>query len=173
VPVNARTIFRWAVFTALASALIHVVVVAVMPWMVMKRVFAETGDRSGYNRMIHAAPVDAAARMLPRPAPDLAYSICPFDLAAGPVRIVFGVPGDRASVTAYGGDTENFLTLTGADLAAGEVTLATEAQVADLGGRVVVAPGERGVVLIRRLVRRPADWESVERERADIACGPA
>jgi hypothetical protein len=53
------------------------------------------------------------------------------------------------------------------------VTLATEAQVADLGGRVVVAPGERGVVLIRRLVRRPADWESVERERADIACGPA
>lgn len=168
-----RTAFRWVVFTGLATSLLHVITVAVLPWLVMFRVQEATGDVWGYNRMTRVEAVDAETRFIPRPDPHMAYSVCPFDLSKGPLRVVYGAMADHASVTAYGGDTENFLTIAGAELTPGEVVLATPEQAARLDGPATVAPGQTGIVLVRRLVRTPDDWPEAERERASVSCGPA
>ena len=125
-----RTAFRWVVFTGLATSLLHVITVAVLPWLVMFRVQEAAGDVWGYNRMTRVEAVDAETRFIPRPDPHMAYSVCPFDLSKGPLRVIYGAMADHASVTAYGGDTENFLTIAGAELSPGEVVLATPEQAA-------------------------------------------
>lgn len=168
-----RTVFRWTVFTVLASALLHVLTVAILPWVVMSRVYDTTGETWGYNRVTHVRQIDAETRFVPRPDPSMAYSVCPFDLADGPVRLAHGALSGLVSVTAYGAANQNFLTRAGDGLPAETLVIATEAQAEDLPGPAVTSPGEKGVVLIRWLVRSPDDWRTVETERTTISCGPA
>ncbi|WP_416898213.1 MAG: DUF1254 domain-containing protein [Minwuia sp.] len=173
-PMQVRKAGRWIGFMLLTAALVHVATVWLLPQLSMNRVFERTGDSFGYNSLQHLPPVNAESRAIVRPDPDIAYSVCAYDLSQGPLSVRLPQSADDLSLAAYADDTANFLTVgeqeTGTDGWTG--VIATEDQAVRGLPDAVVSPSTKGIVLVRRLVRRQDDWPAVDAERAGMACGP-
>ncbi|MEO0884154.1 MAG: DUF1254 domain-containing protein [Pseudomonadota bacterium] len=105
-----------------------------------------------------------------RPSPDLAYSVCLFDLPSdGALRVEAGPYNNYASISFFDDRTNNFATIrVGAGGAPGSgsdvVLLAPGKTAVDLdgfSGPQVEAPSRRGLILIRRLAPTQADYDRV------------
>jgi uncharacterized membrane protein len=171
-PMQIRTAGRLLGFAVLTAALVHMSVVWFLPRSVMGRAFERTGEVHGYNRLVHAPRVDAEMRLILRPEPDMAYSVCAFDLSGGPVDLAAPKTAGFLSVAGYADDTEIFMSVDASQFPDGgfRVTLATEVQGRTLVDPFFVPPGDKGLVVFRRLAAAEADWREVEAEREQMAC---
>ncbi|MCG8694267.1 MAG: DUF1254 domain-containing protein [Minwuiales bacterium] len=165
---------RWLVGAILIAVSAHLATVWAAPYAIMWQ--AGNGMRNagiGDNRILHAPPVTAASRSVVRPSPDLAYSICRYNLANGPVRLKAPKPDVYFSMSAYANNTDNFFVLNDRDMGTNgaDVVLATVSQ-ADRFPGSVVAPSATGVVLFRRVVPDGPAWSVIRGERAGMACDP-
>jgi len=135
------------------------------------------------NAFIHAARVDETSRRVVRPAPDLVYSACVFDLSDGPVNITVPKPanGRYASLSFYAGNTDNFAVFNDRDadfddglnvLLVATRPSVTPASWADYDA-VVESPSQRGIILLRRIVESDAAFPAINAERVRAACARA
>jgi uncharacterized membrane protein len=96
----------WIAATLLVATMVHLSSLYAIPHLVMARALTKLGPP---NMMHVGRKPDAAARAVVRPSPDLLYATCPYDLSAGPVRVLARVPhGTYWSVSAFDSATNNF-----------------------------------------------------------------
>ena len=163
----------------LAALGANVAVVAALPWLINAYVLHRVEQLTdGPNRAFHAPRPDATARGIVRPSPDLLYTACVYDLAAGSVRLSSPVPASYASISGFAADTTNFFALNDGDVAGAgarqlELYLADEGATDVPGGaRVVHPPSRRGLVLFRTLIPNDSELAELRELQSRQRCEP-
>jgi uncharacterized membrane protein len=145
------------------------------PSVLMDRAWEKLAAQTGYNRMAHTPLVTAERQTIVRPSPDLAYSICAFDLTDKPLEVVASpVPDHYWSLTVFDSVTNVAFVESDRDSrgAAVRVVLATADQVVPKGVRKVVLPDAKGVALIRVLLKNRGEIAAVDSFRKKSFCRP-
>ena len=161
------------------AAIGHIAYVVAAPHLIMHVAMDHASERGAkINSLLHAPRTTEASRRIVRPAPDLAYSLCVFDVSKGPV-IIAAAPSalSYTSVSLYGPNTDNF------------AVFAVDPQTPDAQVGVVIyrpratgpaampdglarmnAPGDRGIALIRRLAPTPEAFATAQAAQAGDVC---
>ena len=143
-----------AAATFLVMALIgHLAILNSIPTRIMAAAQDRMVERGvGMYRWVAADRMTPKSQTIVRPSPDLAYAICRFDVADGPVLLTAPVSDTYGSLSIFDARTNN-------------VFVASLQKGSDFNGVIVHAPGERpndttrqalamggkGIALIRRL----------------------
>jgi len=174
-----RPALVWLLGALAIAAGVHAIALHTTPRAIMRVAMDRMAEPAGRNAVVHAPEVTAESRAVVRPSPDLAYSICVFDLSDGPVDVTLPRADVYISLSLYAPNTDNFFRLSDRDMTGDLTTVRIVTDAADAvsgdGGFDVVAlsPAAKGVALVRRLVPSPDAWPEVEADRALISCAPA
>lgn len=166
------------------AILVHLLVVWATPRLIMNRLMNSPAAQAMNmrNQAVFLPAVDASARRLVMPSPDLLYSVCVFDVSAGPVQVRANpVLPSYWSIALYGSNSDNFFVLNDrqADTAPVDLWLVsegpnTQGPAVPSGARVVVSPSTQGLLLMRVLT---ADYEAdkavLEPARRTLQCSQA
>lgn len=163
---------RWLgpiLLAALVAALAYVAALWATPHVIMAKAM-ETLGAGSINVMRHQGLPNAESRFVVRPSPDLAYSICVFDLAKGPVAIDAFVPPQRYwSLSVFDANTDNIFSVNDRT-ATGRYALTLSK---DGAGGSLAVPGGKGIALIRILVTDAEDLAAIDTLRRRSTCAPA
>ena len=162
---------------ALASgfAIAHIATVQAIPGVIMTvatKKIAEQGDLD-VNTFRLSQRVTPQSQAVVRPSPDLAYSLCLYDLSEGPINLTVAPWPAYSSVSFYDAQTNNFATVraeNGADIL---LTSKSSELSAGRGQERHVSPTRTGVILIRRLAPTEGDYDGVASVAADDRCAGA
>ncbi len=127
----------------------------------------------GVNRFTFTPLATDKSRAIVRPSPDLAYSSCPFDVAAGPLLIdVPPVPASYWSLSVFDAETNvafvrNNVEAAGAPIRAA-VALAGQAVPAGYARVTVARP--KGIALVRILVEDRGSFPAIDAARRQASC---
>ena len=169
---------RWlgpAIALAIAAVVGHIFVLQSAPTLIMSRAMAVMEERGiplhGFARAPRMTP---DTQTVVRPSPDLAYSVCRFDLSQSwhSLRVRMAAYDGYSSVSFFADNTDNFLTVRG-DGEAREVLLlppGSKRAPDNPPELVMVAPSQTGVILIRRLAPTQADYEMMSAIAANDVC---
>jgi len=151
-----RTWPLWIASALVAAVIVHIVTVLLLPPSIMTLTMARMADAGADAGVVHAPPPDANSRSVVRPSPDLAYSICLYDLDDGPLLVTAKVPDTYWSLSAYAHNTDNFFVVNDQQMPGDELRLLIKREKDDVPGfegvPVSFAPTDRGIVLMRMLV---------------------
>lgn len=148
---------------------------AATPTVIMDFAWERLAAEAGYNRMTHSPLVKAESQFVVRPSPDLAYSICAFDLSEGPLEVMANpVPDHYWLLTVFDSVTnvafvESDRDSKGAPI---RIVLATADQPVTKGARKVIMPDAKGVALIRVLLKSRSEMGAVDAFRKKSFCRP-
>ena len=172
--------YRVLTLTATA-AIVHLVTVWAAPRLIM-RVLMDGPMAHALNMQNQAAfpaPVNAASRSVVMPSPDMLYSVCVYDVSAGPVQIKAN-PGLQTywSVALYSANSDNFFVLNDRKAAGKPVDLwlvsergNPDGRVVPEGVQVVVSPSTKGFLLMRVLTGNyEAEKSVLEPARRTLVC---
>ena len=167
------------VFVLLGAVAIHYLAIWGLPRAIMAvgAIAADRSDQLRVNHIIHPPKVTKDARTVVRPAPDLAYSACPFDMRKGGVRVVLPASDDYSSVSFFASNTDNFFALNDRAVEgdAQEIWLLPEDDQATQVPPHIIrvdAQSDRGLILFRRVIPSEADWPRIDAERRRANCEP-
>ncbi|MGB0907012.1 MAG: DUF1254 domain-containing protein [Maricaulaceae bacterium] len=166
-----RRFILLVVIFVLAAILGHFVVLRLVPSVIMNKAMEQMEARGVTLHSFTLAPrTTPQTQTVVRPSPDLAYSICLFDLSVGQsLRVKTGLYDDYASVSFFDARTNNFASVrvgAGLDPAQGSDILLHAAgkpalSVSEFAGPQFNAPSQRGLILIRRLAPTQALFKNV------------
>lgn len=161
--------------TFLAAALVgHLLTITVAPRVIMAIAMARLSHGGAViNAWRFAPPVDADARQIVRPSPDLAYASCVYDLGKGPVMVAAEPAADHGygSISVYAANTDNIAVFDTIAQAEGiRFVLALPGQATPLNEAVVRVPSQRGIVLDRRLAPDAAAFAAADAARRKDVC---
>jgi uncharacterized membrane protein len=125
--------------------------------------------------MTHALRANAENNTIVRSSPDLLYSICPYDLAYGSLRIFTEVPkGTYWSMSLYDMNTNNYRVINDTEASAGMALVVVRRPAnqapTPVGAEVVNSPSDRGIVLIRTLVNDDTRLAEIDKVRRGATC---
>jgi uncharacterized membrane protein len=126
---------------------------------------------TGPNTFHHGRAPTHKARQIVMPSPDLVYSSCVYDLAAGDLVISGSLPpeGHYWSLSLYAHNTDNYFVLNDRELPARSfsVTLSRKRR-----GKAasIVSPTRTGIALIRMIQRRQDDLPIIQAAQQSIRC---
>jgi uncharacterized membrane protein len=178
---HQRLWFYRCLSLGVTALVVHIAVVWALPWVIMDRVMsgAAAQELNMLNRAAFPPAVDASARRVVMPSPDMLYSVCVFDVSSGPVRVT-AQPGLKTywSIALYGANSDNFFVVN--DRQAGDAPvdlwLVSEgpnvsAPSVPAGTQVVVTPSRKGFLLMRVLTGNyEAEKAVLEPARHTLAC---
>jgi uncharacterized membrane protein len=179
-----RLWFYRALTLVTTAILVHLLAVWAAPRLIMQVLMHSPAAQAMnmHNQAAFPPPVTAAARTVVMPSPDLLYSVCVFDVTAGPVRISAN-PNLKSywSIALYAANSDNFFVINDRNAGAKPVNLwlvsesgTTEARSIPNGAQVVVSPSKSGFLLMRVLT---GDYEAektvIEAARHTLTCTPA
>lgn len=129
--------------------------------------------QGGINKMSYGNLANPDRQPVVRPSPDLAYSSCPYDLSVGPLAIdVTPVPERYSSLSIFDAATDVIFVRN--DIEAGgkpyRIILAREGQAVPAGADVVRTNHDRGIALIRLLLKDPAEIGGLDAARRQSSC---
>jgi uncharacterized membrane protein len=166
------------------TILAHLLAVWATPRLIMQVLMSGPSARAMnmQNQAAFPPPVTASSRSVVMPSPDLLYSVCVFDVSAGPVRVSAN-PALKSywSIALYGANSDNFFVINDRQAGAKPVDLwlVSEGGQAAAGGvpqgsQVVVSPSTRGFLLMRVLTGNyEAEKALVEPSRRTLVCRAA
>jgi len=173
----------WITLTLAVAAVTHLASVHYLPHIVMSRAMAQMGS---VNAMHHGARATAEKHGVVRPSPDLLYSVCPFDLSKGPMRVVAPpVAGTYWSLSLFDAETNNFFVVNdrqekdGVDFfiyAKGAMPHLIKYQVSIEPGqpmpkaRFLESPTVRGLAVMRTLVNDEKNFAAIDAARKRAKC---
>jgi uncharacterized membrane protein len=180
----ARLWFYRALTLITTAILVHLLTIWAAPRIIMYVLMHGPLAQSMNMKNQPAFPpaVTAATRTVVMPSPDLLYSVCVFDVAAGPVHVTAD-PNLKSywSIALYGSNSDNFYVVNDRQAGARPINLwlvseggSSDATAVPAGAQVVVSPSKAGFLLMRVLT---GDYEAektvVEPARRTLACKPA
>ena len=166
---------RRRVLAFVAAALVgHALVILAAPRVIMAVAMDRLSRHDALvNRFAFMPRIDAAARAVVRPSPDLAYAACVYDLGAGPILVAAGPSADHGyvSLSVFAANTDMIAVQDSFAHSAGmRFVLALPDQVVPAGLPVVRAIGRRGVILDRRLAPDPGAFAAAAAGRRGDRC---
>jgi len=157
----------------------HLVAVWALPRLIMGRVLSSTMPGDSPGAVLLPPPTDHRQRRIVMPSPDLLYAACRFDLSRQPLRIRAEPRTPHYwSIALYAANSDNFFVINDRDAAGQPVDLIVSRTGSTppglpAGARVIPAPGEQGLVLMRVLVNDYArERDTVEAARRTLRCEP-
>jgi len=168
---------RWLgpiLFGLLVAAATAWAAVLYIPYGLMNVAMDRLGQ-GGVNTMSHGNLASPQRQPVVRPSPDLAYSSCPYDLSAGPVAIeVTPVAGRYSSLSVFDAATDVIFVRN--DVEAGgkpyRIVVARDGQAVPAGAEVVRTDHDRGIALIRLLLKDPGEIGGLDAARRQSSCAP-
>lgn len=162
------------VWAALAVAVLaHFAFIHAVPRVLMHVALDRvSGGGARYNAWTVADRVTPASRIIVRPSPDFAYSVCAYDLSDGPARIT-ATPYDAYwSLSLYAANSDNYFVIDDREARSGaEITLVRDgSRPPENAARVVESPTQRGIALIRRLAPDPDSYAAAARIAREDVC---
>lgn len=139
----------------------------------LMNVAMERLGQGGVNSMSYGNLASPERQPVVRPSPDLAYSSCPYDLSAGPVAIdVAPVAGRYSSLSIFDAATDVIFVRN--DVEAGgkpyRIIVARAGQAVPAGAEVVRTNHDRGIALIRLLLKDPEEIGGLDPARRESSC---
>lgn len=129
--------------------------------------------QGGINTMSYGNLATPERQPVVRPSPDLAYSSCPYDLSKGPVEIaVAPVPGRYSSLSLFDAATDVIFVRNDVE-AKGRpyrIVVARAGQAVPAGTEIVRTNHDRGIALIRLLLKDPAELRGLDTARRQSSC---
>jgi uncharacterized membrane protein len=169
-----RTWPLWIGAAIVLTLIVHILTVLLVPPSVMTLAMMRMADADADNRVLHTPPPDASARTVVRPSPDLAYSICLFDMSKGPMLVKAAVPETYWSVSAFAHNTDNFFVVNDQQVAGETLELLIRREEDEVTGfdgiPVSFAPTDKGVVLMRMLVTDRENYLELDPVRRNATC---
>jgi len=180
-----QRLWFYRILTLIVTAiLVHILAVWAAPRLIMQVLMrgpmAQTLNM--HNQAAFPPPVTAASRTVVMPSPDLLYSVCVFDLTAGPVRISAS-PNLKSywSIALYAANSDNFFVINDrkfngkpADLWLVSLSGSSDTLPVPAGAQVVVSPSTTGFLLMRVLTGNyDAEKAVIEPARHTLTCTPA
>ena len=161
-------------FGAVVAAATIWAAVSYVPYALMNVAMDRLGQ-GGINTMSYGALATAARQPIVRPSPDLAYSTCPYDLSAGPLAIeVTPVPGRYSSLSIFDAATDVIFVRN--DMQTGgkpfRIIVAREGQAVPAGAEIVRTNHDKGIALVRFLLKDPAEIGGLDAVRRQSSCRP-
>lgn len=146
--------------------------IGAIPYGLMK-IASDRLGQGGVNTMSYGNLANPDRQPVVRPSPDLAYSSCPYDLSAGPLAIdVTPVPGRYSSLSVFDAATDVIFVRN--DVEAGgnpfRIIVAREGQAVPPGAEVVRTNHDRGIALIRLLLKDPKEIAGLNAVRRQSSC---
>jgi uncharacterized membrane protein len=162
----------WFLLTlVVVAAAAHLAMVQAFPRLAMNQAMDRL-SAGGVNAFVHAPRTTAESRAVVRPAPDLLYSVCVYDLWRSPVTISV-TPGEGYwSLSLYDQRSDNFATYNDEEHPEGvSVTLVRAGAASPAGtGIVVESPSRTGIALVRRLAPDDASFAGADTARQTDVC---
>jgi len=158
---------------AAAAAGGYYATLAAAPFALMRLAGAKIASTAPINHFTHQPPVRAERQFVVRPSPDLLYSTCPYDLAAGPLEITaVPVPGRYSSISVFDARTDVAFVRNDEQMAGKpmRVVLALEGQQVPAGVETVRVRYAAGIVLQRVLLADPSEAAAVDPIRRKAQC---
>jgi uncharacterized membrane protein len=128
---------------------------------------------SGPNTFRHGRAPTHKSRQIVMPSPDLVYSSCIYDLAAGDLVIAGELPpmGHYWSLSLYAHNTDNYFVLNDRELPARRfsITVSRKGR-AGAGSGNVESPTRTGIALIRMIQRKQDDLPIIQASQQSISC---
>lgn len=146
--------------------------IGAIPYGLMNVAMERLGQ-GGINTMSHGNLATPARQPVVRPSPDLAYSSCPYDLSAGPLAIdVTPVPGRYSSLSIFDAATDVIFVRNDVE-AQGKpfrIVVARDGQAVPAGAEVVRTTHDRGIALVRLLLKDPKEIGGLNAVRRQSTC---
>lgn len=168
---------RWLIAVIVIAALAHGAALYFGPSLIMSIVMGRASAVAGVNAMAYPPRPTASNNTVVRSSPDLLYSICVYDVSAGPLELSATVPPDTYwSAAFYDFNTNNYRVLNDSQVGRSVAIVLTKAgspaAQALAGAETVVSPTDRGLILIRTLISNEAALPALEASRKDTTCSP-
>jgi uncharacterized membrane protein len=153
----------------------HFVTLYLTPYTVMSVVTSSAAGQVGWNSAFLPPRSSAQSRGVPRPSPDLLYSLCAYDLSQGQLHVTAPVPTETYwSVAIYADNTDNFFVVN--DRQSGPLGLVdfalylegTRPPEGDLPK--IKSPSRTGLVLFRTLISDEKKLPELENLRKETKC---
>ncbi len=164
----------WIAAAIISAFIVHIVAVLLVPPVVMTVAMARMADAGADQAIVHMPPPTAASRSVVRPSPDLAYSVCLFDLSKGPLLVKAKVPETYWSVSAFAHNTDNFFVVNDQQITGDTLEFIIRREEDELAGYsgvpVSFAPSDRGIVLMRMLVTDREQYLEMDPVRRQATC---
>jgi uncharacterized membrane protein len=179
-----RTLVLYLLLCLVLAGLIHIAAVLTLPGLAPKNAWARLVPLGPANTMLQVPPLSPGHEIMPMMAPDVRYTICRFDLGAGPVRVRAAVPNDLWLIAFYTPEGDNFYTVAGADMKRAQIDLIiakADQPVAEAGVDapeeadevvVVTSPVTQGIAMIRAPLSGPSRGAGIEEALKAAYCGP-
>jgi len=179
---NTQRLWFYRLLTLSATVvLVHLFAIWATPRVIMRVVMqgplAQTMNMQ--NQAAFPPPVTASSRNVVMPSPDLLYSVCVFDVSQGPVRVTAHPRlASYWSIALYADSSDNFYVVNDRKAAGKPVDLWLVSEGANrtshpapAGSEVVVAPSQKGFLLMRVLTGDyEAEKATVEPARRTLIC---
>ena len=168
----------WILLAIVVAIVVHVGSVVLLPSYIMHRTLGAMAARVGYNHANFGNRPTAKSRFVVRPSPDLLYNSCAYDLkAAGGALLVraYDMPKTYWSVSAFADNTDNFYVKNDRQAKGGTIAFILAAPGMTLPqakAPVVVAPSNRGLILVRTLIDNDAHFASIAAANRHFECTP-
>ena len=146
--------------------------IAYIPYGLMNVAMDRLGQ-GGVNSMSYGNLATPERQPVVRPSPDLAYSSCPYDLSKGPAAIdVAPAPGRYSSLSLFDAATDVIFVRN--DVEAGgkpyRIIVARQGQAVPAGAEIVRTSHDRGIALIRLLLKDPTEIGALDAVRRQSSC---
>ncbi|MEM7007358.1 MAG: DUF1254 domain-containing protein [Pseudomonadota bacterium] len=171
-----KQLFIATLLLVLSFVIGHITALIAVPSVIMDTAMDRMQERGLKHHQFTLSPrTTPQTQTVVRPSPDLAYSVCLFELSGNDaLRIQTGTYDRYTSVSFFDDRTNNFATVRvssdeGADivlLAPGRARLGTGV----FEGQQIEAPSQRGLILIRRLAPTENDYARVVEASAADRC---
>ncbi|MBL4870147.1 MAG: DUF1254 domain-containing protein [Robiginitomaculum sp.] len=172
--------FVWIGAFILVAAIAHMASLRAAPYMIMSKVIRTMADRGmPLHRFIISSRITPQTQTIVRPSPDLAYSICRFDLANGPIIIKGTMWAGYASLTIFDAQT-NAVFIGSLDSENPDENSSQNSVILTMGSDVKAAKNipivmlkkPTGLALIRRIAPTTALYEQAQLLTKSDVCAP-
>ncbi len=167
---------KYVLAFALAAGVGHLATIVAAPRVIMHVALGKlSNDGAAINRFVFGERTTQLSRRVVRPAPDLAYASCVYDLSRGPLLVSAAPSPDNGyvSLSVFDARTDNIAVFDTSQSPQGiRFVLAREGQDVPAGERVVRAKFDRGVILDRRLAPTAELFAAADKARRADRCAP-
>ncbi len=175
-------ILFWAIATVMLAGATHLAVVLFTPDISMASLIGRITAATAVNRMVVLEPEETAT-LVHEINPDLAYAVCPYDIADNDLQITLEIPDTYWSISIYNERGDNIYTLNDRQAGASYLVLrlvqkasaSDETLVPSLteGNAVVVRTSSlRGVIMLRAMVPNGAYRQRIRDTLNASRCAP-